>query len=112
MPALLTRMSRPPKRSTRRDHGLDLGASVTSARTRARRAPSTDGDALGAVAVAIGDDDLRALGNELASDAFAEPRRSAGDDGDLSCEAHGASPSRSSGLQPWWIATVFRVEKP
>ncbi len=84
-------MSRPPKRSNAAcDHRLDVaGARHVGAHARSVRAERI-GDPHRAVAVTVGDDDARAFGDELAGDALAEPRRGAGDDGDLSCESHGA----------------------
>ena len=73
------------------------------------------GDPARAIAVAVGDDHARTLGDELPRDALAESRGRTGDDGDLSCESHGAllvvkvSERRR---QPCWMAIVFSVEKP
>ena len=100
MPALLTRMSSPPKRSTRgRDHRphvgarRDVGAHADAPSRRARRrrarAPSPSRSAI---------DDARALGDELPRDAGAEARAAAGDDRDLACESHGRCSSSCSAV--------------
>src|SRR6185369_2780047 len=97
------------------DHRLDVGGprhvGADAFGVRAERV----GDPARAVAVAVGDDHARALGDELPGDALAESRGRTGDDGDLSCESHGAllvvkvSERRR---QPCWMAIVFSVEKP
>src|SRR6059058_2222466 len=91
MPALFTRMSSPSKRSiavlTMAYVGRLRHVGPHARRVQAERI----GDAHRAFAVAIGDDDARALGDELPGDALAESRCRAGDDGDLSCESHARS---------------------
>ena len=75
------------------DHLVDLGADRDVGGDRDGRLADLAGDALGALGVEIGDDDLRALFGETLRHAFAEPRRRAGDDGDLAFQTHLSSRS-------------------
>ena len=113
MPALLTTMSRRAEALLRAASTIASTSAAlrdVGAQRRTAAAPSARGDRARAVAVAVGDDHLRALGDELARDALAEARRRAGDDRDLAFESHVVVSSIR--CQPWWIATVFSVEKP
>ena len=86
-PALLTMTCRPPNCSTAVDTSpLTWSSSDTSASTNSASAPMSSASAAPRVAVDVGDQHLGAFGGEPPRQAFAEPRRAAGDDRDLALE--------------------------
>ena len=76
----------------RLDHRLDVGGAGDVGAHAEGGVAEHGVDPCRALAVAVGDDHLRAFGDELARDAFAESGRRAGDDRDPACEPHVVSP--------------------
>ena len=88
MPAELTSDAQRAELLGRSTAALICSVLVTS--TWAKTPPISCGERLALLGVEVGDDDLRALGGELAGDGRADARGAAGDDGTGSVDVHGA----------------------